>query len=247
MQDAQAIVKAFIREEHLFPPATPLLVAVSGGVDSMVAMHLLAQLGYPIHVGHCNFQLRGPDSDADEALVRTAAENSRHPFHSISFDTAAYAEEHQLSVQEAARQLRYDWLEELRKQQGLHFTITAHHINDNAETILYNMTKRTGLKGITGIPVKRDKIARPLLCLTRDDISSYAAAHNIDYREDASNKETKYDRNHMRMNVIPQLEHINPKVVDAIDSLGSKMKDAEVLLQERMSQIRSRILIENRN
>jgi tRNA(Ile)-lysidine synthase len=235
-------VRAYIDSQRLFPPRTPLLVAVSGGLDSVVAADLLIGMGYAVGIAHCNFGLRGQASDEDQAFVEQLALGRDLPFFTTRFDTEEHAGRSGLSVQEAARELRYHWLEEIRKANGFHFTVTAHHLNDNAETVLYNLVKNTGIRGLHGIPPKRDHIARPLLCLVREEIAAYAAENRIDYREDATNTSVKYSRNFLRIKVIPELESVNPKAVEAISGLSRKAAEAELLMQERIEQIRRKIL-----
>lgn len=235
-------VRSFIREEKLFAPKTPLLIAVSGGIDSMVALDLLCGMDYPVGVAHCNFKLRGAAADRDQQFVEERAIALDLPFFTVSFDTEKNAAEWSVSIQEAARRLRYDWLDQVCRENGFHFVVTAHQSKDNAETVLYNMVKQTGLRGLHGIPPRRDAIVRPLLCLSRQAIREYARENDIPFREDETNTSVKYSRNFIRHEVLPRLQELNPAVISAIDGLSRKVADAEILMEERLTQIRKRIV-----
>ncbi|OWY19186.1 tRNA lysidine(34) synthetase TilS [Sphingobacteriales bacterium UPWRP_1] len=187
-----------------------LLLAVSGGVDSAVMCRLMQESNMQFGIAHCNFGLRGADSDADETFVLELAAQYNVPFYSVQFNTLQFADENKVSVQMAARALRYDWLEDIRQQNGYTFIATAHHQNDIAETMLLNLTKGTGLAGLHGIAPKSGKIVRPLLPFSKAIIENYAQTCNLPFRTDASNAETKYVRNKIRHLVIPALKEINP-------------------------------------
>ena len=228
-------------------PKAPFLLACSGGPDSIAALYILNELGYKVNVGHCNFKLRDNASDEDAKLVEEHCLQLQIPFFITDFDTTAYAEKNKLSIQEAARILRYNWLEKIRKENGLHQIITAHHKDDQVETMILQMAKGCGIKGLSGIPVKQGKIVRPLLGTMKEDILTYLNTNNIEYRIDASNKENKYTRNFIRNAVIPDLQRINPKTVHHLASLGQKAKEAQLLLEERIAQIRKRLVIKRIN
>ncbi|ESU24731.1 tilS protein [Flavobacterium enshiense DK69] len=187
-----------------------LLLAVSGGVDSMVLVHLLHQLQFDISVAHCNFNLRGDESNGDEGFVKSFCKKSGIGFFVINFETKEYADLHKLSIQVSARQLRYNWFNELLEKEGFDFLLTAHHLDDSIETFLINFTRGTGLDGLTGIPQQNDKIVRPLLIFTREEIENYAKENQIGWREDSSNASDKYLRNKLRHKVIPVLKELNP-------------------------------------
>ncbi len=193
-----------IQQKHLFTAADKLLVAVSGGADSVFLSHVLAVNGYSITLAHCNFSLRGEESNRDEAFVRQLAQQLQVPLYSVRFDTAAYATEHQLSIQEAARELRYNWFNRLLNDLQLKYIVTAHHAGDNVETVLLNLFRGTGIKGLTGIPVKRGKIIRPLLQVSRNEIEAYLAEHRLSYVTDSSNLKNDYTRNYIRNVMLPQ-------------------------------------------
>jgi tRNA(Ile)-lysidine synthase len=203
----------FIRQKKLFQPDSDrLLLAVSGGMDSVVLCHLAAQLGLSFSIAHCNFQLRGADADGDETFVKQLALTLNVPFHGIRFQTKKYAAIHQISTQMAARNLRYAWFEKVRQQFGYQYIVTAHHANDNLETVLLNVTKGTGIRGLHGILPKSNYLVRPLLFASRLAIAHYQTKHQLAYREDASNQENDYQRNFIRNIVVPELKTINPSL-----------------------------------
>jgi tRNA(Ile)-lysidine synthase len=186
------------------------LLAVSGGIDSMVMAHLFIGSGYRCAVAHCNFSLRGDESDSDEDLVRIFAEGYGVPFYTVRFDTNRYASENGISTQIAARELRYNWFEQLRKEYGFAKIAIAHNSDDSLETFFINLSRGTGLAGLTGIPQNTASIIRPLLGFSRKDIEEYAAANSVRYREDSSNLSDKYLRNKLRHSVLTALDDINP-------------------------------------
>lgn len=199
-----------IATHRLFTADNKILLAVSGGIDSMVMLHLFHKASFNIGIAHCNFQLRGEDSDRDEALVRTEASSCGVLLHCRRFDTETYAREQSLSIQMAARTLRYDWFRELAAGNQYDYIATAHHLNDSLETVLLNLVRGTGVEGMAGIPLKHEKIVRPLLFATRSMIDEYAAANSIQWRDDASNADDEYQRNFIRLKVVPLLREINP-------------------------------------
>jgi tRNA(Ile)-lysidine synthase len=200
------------------------LLAVSGGIDSMVMAHLFVNSDYRCAIAHCNFSLRGEESDSDENLVRLFADSYRVPFYAIRFDTNKYASENKLSTQLAARELRYNWFEEIKTKHGFTKIAVAHNSDDNLETFFINLSRGAGLNGLTGIPKHTNIIIRPLLGFSRKDIEEYATANNVRYREDSSNLSDKYLRNKLRHLVLPVLDNINPtfreKATESIDYLN---------------------------
>ncbi|HEY0046008.1 MAG TPA: tRNA lysidine(34) synthetase TilS [Flavobacterium sp.] len=218
-----------------------LLLAVSGGIDSMVMVELFSRLNFNISIAHCNFNLRGKESDEDAAFVYKIAEREKIVCFQTSFNTAAYASDHKLSIQVAARQLRYLWFDELLHEYQLDFLLTAHHADDSLETFLINFSRGTGLDGLTGIPEKNGKILRPLLPFSRAEVVKYATDNNIEWREDSSNSSEKYLRNKLRHSVIPQLKDLNvgflPSFSETIKSLQqaqSMVEDASVLIYKQV-------------
>ncbi len=203
--------EAFIHSEGLVSSWDDrLLVAVSGGVDSMVLVSILNRLGFRLAVAHCNFQLRGEASEADSGLVEEWANSQNVPFFRENFEPKAYAAEKGISLQMAARTLRYDWFEKLRKAHGYQWIVTAHHRDDLIETVLINLTRGTGIKGLQGILPKQGQTIRPLLFADKATLMAYAREQNIQWREDISNQSTHYQRNYLRHEVIPRLASFNP-------------------------------------
>lgn len=215
-------------------PNPSFLLAISGGMDSMVLWDLFEQSASKFVVAHGNFQLRGPASDMDEAFVSKQAASRSVSFFSKHFNTLSYAKQHQLSIQEAARDLRYNWLEELRSELDFTFVVTAHHLDDSLETFLYNFTKGSGLKGLLGIPETNGKIIRPLLDFPRASLEIYYHSRQLSHREDASNASDKYQRNKLRLKVIPVLNEINPGLAERFLRTQEILKDTYYLFQEQV-------------
>jgi tRNA(Ile)-lysidine synthase len=190
-----------------------LLLAVSGGLDSMVLLHLFQQLDYEIVVLHCNFQLRGLESFGDQQFIQEYTSQHNIQLSFTQFDTEAFANDYKLSIQIAARELRYSWFyEQLEIQEG-DYILTAHHADDNLETFFINLSRGTGLDGLTGIPAQNDTVIRPLLPFTRKEIEEYAAKQDLKWREDSSNASDKYLRNKIRHHLIPILKELNPNFI----------------------------------
>ena len=229
---------AHIRQHKLLLKAHKALLAVSGGMDSMAMAELFRASSYPFAIAHCNFQLRGQDSEDDQAFVEQQAEALGVDCYTARFDTEAYARQHKLSVQMAARKLRYDWLEETRKQTGCDAIATGHHLDDALETLLINLSRGTGIDGIKGIPRKNRKVIRPLLFTGREEIARFIHEQKIPYREDHSNQETKYLRNKIRHQVLPLLKEINPELSVTIDEFFSRMQAASDFYHIKVEQAR---------
>jgi len=224
-------------KEHLhknlhFLTGKKLLLAVSGGIDSMVLVHLLYHLNYDITIAHCNFNLRGEESDADEQFIRDYAAQYTIKVFVTGFNTTAFAKDAKLSIQIAARQLRYSWFAELLKENSLDYLLTAHHLDDSIETFLINFTRGTGLEGLMGIPQINDSIIRPLLPFTRTDIEGYAKENNIQWREDSSNASNKYLRNKLRHDVVPVLKELNPSFATSFSQTLLNLQQAQSLVQD---------------
>ncbi len=203
-------VKQFIEKEALFTRKDKILIGVSGGRDSIALLHVLYRLGYDIVVAHCNFHLRGEESNRDSEFVTKHVQDMDVPFYTIDFDTELYARQNKLSIEMAARELRYEWFESLLKLTGCKYIAVAHHADDVVETFLINITRGTGLHGLTGIKAKNGNIVRPFLRITRNDINDYIYDNGLDYVEDSTNSEVVYVRNKVRNIIIPALETINP-------------------------------------
>jgi len=206
----------YISENSLLAKGDKILITVSGGIDSVTLAQLCYEAGYAFGIAHCNFQLRGKESDEDEAFVRQLASQYGVSFYLKKFDTHSYCVEKKISIQMGARELRYAWFDEIAREEGYNCIAVAHNRDDIAETILLNLIRGTGLKGLTGIKAKSGLIIRPLLFAPRDEIRKYAADKGLSYREDSSNKETKYHRNLIRSEIIPLMEKINPSFSDTL-------------------------------
>lgn len=218
--------------------SSTLLVAVSGGVDSMVLVDLLKNCGISFVVAHCNFMLRGEESNQDAQFVEEYCTKYSIIQHSIAFDTTTYAQTHKQSTQIAARELRYHWFDQLMQENGYTHLATAHHLDDSLETFLINFTRGTGMEGLLGIQ-QTDKIIRPLLSFTRDEILSYAKANGLVWREDSSNASDKYLRNKIRHHIIPTLKEINPTLLDNFNSTLTHLNQASGFAQEMATQVLS--------
>lgn len=203
--------QTFITENQLFRKDAKILLAVSAGVDSVVLCHLFNQTKLNFGIAHCNFKLRNRAADEDEAFVAKLAQKLAIPFFSTAFDTQAYARKEKISIQMAARALRYEWLENIRQQFDFQYIVTAHHLNDSIETFFYNFAKGAGIRGLQGISAQNGYLIRPLIFATKQDILDFAHANHILFREDASNQEDKYARNKIRHRVLPVFQGLNPK------------------------------------
>ena len=204
--------RQFIQQHELFSASEKILLAVSGGLDSTSMAHLFKACGFSFGIAHINFGLRGKESDDDELFCLELAEHFGVPFFSAEFDTKKHSLRNKISVQMAARQLRYEWLETIRTENGYSKIATAHHLDDSLETFLLNLARGTGITGLTGIPEKNRSIIRPLLFTTREELERFAVKEKIRYRTDASNAEMYYLRNRIRHKVIPVLRDINPSI-----------------------------------
>jgi len=209
-----------------------LFLAVSGGLDSMVLLHLFNQLPYEIAVLHCNFQLRGLESFGDQDFIQNYCDQNNIPIFTTQFDTEAFAKDYKLSTQVAARELRYSWFYELLETKKFDFILTAHHADDNLETFIINLTRGTGLDGLTGIPEQNDKIIRPLLPFSRDEILTYAEENTIQWREDSSNASNKYLRNKIRHDLVPMLKEINPAFLNAFQKTQSYLQESLEMVED---------------
>ena len=209
-----------------------LLLAISGGIDSMVLLHLFQQSEFSIAMAHCNFQLRGVESFEDQKFVQTYAEENNITFYSTIFDTNFFAEDFQLSVQMAARELRYHWFYELLDSEGYDYIVTAHHADDNLETFIINLSRGTGLDGLSGIPALNDKVVRPLLNFSREEIEAYAQHNRVLWREDSSNASTKYLRNKIRHDLVPILKEINPEFLSSFQKTQSYLQEAQQMVDD---------------
>jgi tRNA(Ile)-lysidine synthase len=231
----------YIEKEHLLMPHDKILLTVSGGKDSMLMAHLFAKAGYTIAIAHCNFQLRGSESDADEALVRKFATENNVPIYVKHFDTKIYAKDHQISIQMAARELRYTWFEKLRHELQFDRIAVAQHLNDHIETVLLNLSRGTGLQGLQGIFPIRERIIRPLLFLKASEIEHFVNMYGIAYRDDQSNFSTKYARNKIRIDIIPHFKKLQPDFELVFEQNINHFKESYQLLQQFVEPIRRKL------
>ncbi len=216
-----------------------ILLAVSGGVDSMVMLKLFRDAGFRIAVAHCNFRLRGTESDADEAFVKQSCQQLDVPCFSKGFDTQEYAASQKISIQMAARDLRYEYFRELKATFGFDYIATAHHFSDSIESIFLNLVRGTGIDGFRGIAASKEDVIRPLLFATRLMIRDYAVATGVAWREDASNDSDDYARNFVRHQIIPKLVEMNPGFEDGFRSTQERMLGARELARGFIQQLRS--------
>jgi len=207
-------------------------IAVSGGIDSMVLVHLFQKIGFQFAILHCNFQLRGKESDADMEFVQNYADKFDIPWSIGHFDTKAYAKEMKVSTQVAARELRYDWFDEQLIEKEFDYVLTAHHADDSLETFMINLSRGTGLDGLLGIPKLNETIVRPMLIFTRDEIEMYAKESSILWREDSSNATDNYVRNKIRHHLAPVLKDINPNFLDAFQNTIQYLQQAKSMIDD---------------
>ena len=211
----------YIDKNRLFTIHDKVIVAASGGIDSMVLVDLIQHAGIPYIIAHCNFGLRGVESDGDELFVQSIAAKYKVTFLSKSFNTTEYAAKKNISIQIAARELRYQWFEEIAQKESIANVLLAHHADDVAETMLINLCRGTGLAGLHGILPRNGLFARPLLFAQRSEIQAHAEEHNIKYREDSTNKKDKYARNNIRHHVIPALKASYPEAVQSFNKTAA--------------------------
>jgi tRNA(Ile)-lysidine synthase len=237
-------VQNHINQNLSFLLDSKLLIAISGGVDSVVLMHLCHKSKLDFALAHCNFNLRGKESDTDEKFVLQLAEDLNKKCFVECFETEEYAKQHKLSTQMAARELRYNWFNELAEQLQFDYILTAHHADDNLETFLINLSRGTGLDGLTGIPEINENIVRPLLQFSREEIEHYANTNNLKWREDASNTSTKYLRNKLRLEVIPKLKEINLQLLQNFNTTIAHLQDSKVIIDDRIEAISDTVISE---
>jgi tRNA(Ile)-lysidine synthase len=223
-----------------------LLVACSGGLDSVVLSRLLHTLEYKTAIAHCNFSLRGSESDEDALFTKNLAEILQIPFHSETFDTETFAKDHKLSIQMAARELRYQWFEEVAQNFGYEYVLTAHHADDDLETFFINLSRGTGLRGLTGIPKQNEKVLRPLLSFSREAILTYAKNQNIYWREDSSNAKTDYLRNQLRIAVLPKFKDVSEKVLLNFQKTQQHLTSSQALIDDYMALVYTLVISETK-
>jgi tRNA(Ile)-lysidine synthase len=220
-----------IKTNFPFLANEPFYIAVSGGIDSMVLVHLCAQLNLNFEVVHCNFMLRGAESDAETQFIESFCNSNGIPIHTKYFDTNTIATNTKESIQITARNLRYDWFQEIISL-GFDYVLTAHHLDDSLETVLINFSRGTGLEGLTGIPAQNVNFIRPLLPFSRDEIENYALENKIQWREDSSNASDKYFRNKLRHDIVPILKEFNTGFLDSFQNTLHHLQQAESLVND---------------
>ncbi|MDF9795589.1 tRNA(Ile)-lysidine synthase [Catalinimonas alkaloidigena] len=230
---------AFINETNLFTKNTPILLAVSGGVDSAVMADLFAEANFSFAMAHCNFHLRAEESDGDETFVRQLASQYGVECYIQDFDTIDYAEREKMSIEMAARKLRYAWFKSLLSQHNYTYVATAHHKNDVLETVLFNLSRGTGIAGLHGIKPKKGNVIRPLLFADRKQIENYAREKQLLWREDRSNQDEKHRRNLIRRKVIPVLEEVNPNLLQTMEISLERISETEDVFRAVVKDLRS--------
>jgi tRNA(Ile)-lysidine synthase len=228
----------FIKKNNLFTGDERILLAISGGLDSMVMLSLFLQTQFKFGVAHANFKLRGEESEGDEAFVKSFCAANQIPFFTTAFDTNNYAAEKKISIQMAARELRYVWFRQLLKQEGYNKVATAHHLDDQSETIFLNMVKGEGLKGLTGMPLNKRNVIRPLMFATREDLEHFARNNHLKWREDSTNKEDNYHRNFIRHQIFPRIHKINPGLNESLLRTSVKARGEMMILNYGLTAIK---------
>ncbi len=237
----QERVRQYINRERLFTPTDKVLVALSGGADSVALLCLLQALGYECEAAHCNFHLRGEESDRDETFVRLLCAKRRVPLHTVHFATGRIAEERHISIEMAARELRYEWFEKVRQECSAAVIAVAHHQDDSVETLLLNLIRGTGIGGLRGIRPRNGHIVRPLLCLDRKAVIRYLQRIGQEYVTDSTNLQDEYTRNKIRLNLLPLMQEINPSVKESILTTATHLDDAFSIYRQGIEDGKRRV------
>ncbi len=233
---------AYIKKNHLFGSAEKLILTISAGADSVALAHLFKELNYDFILAHCNFNLRGNESDEDEVFVKNLAEKFGVKCFLKQFETKDFADKNKLSIQMAARDLRYKWFEELRVKLNYDFIVTAHHRDDDIETFFINILRGTGIKGMLGIQPKKEKIIRPLLPFSKQEIYDFLQTNKLDFREDSSNNDVKYLRNKIRLQLLPLLQEMNPSIAETISKEMEYLSGVSAIYFAEIKRQKNKIL-----
>ena len=237
----------FVKEKQLFEPNQKVLLAVSGGIDSMVLLSLFEKAGFDYGVAHCNFNLRGKESDQDESFVKEHMDMHGIPAYFDRFDTEEYASLNGISIEMAARELRYEFFEKIRVENEFDFIATAHHQDDMIETFFLNLSRKTGIKGLTGIKEKKEHIIRPMLFASRKDIELFARQNYINFREDSTNNEIVYQRNFLRHKILPLFSELNPSFKKNIIASIKNLREVENLYDTFISAENKKVITQREN
>jgi tRNA(Ile)-lysidine synthase len=237
-------LKNHIQQNFSFLQDKKLLVATSGGLDSMVLVHLFQKLNFNFALAHCNFQLRNLESDEDQKFVTNYSKQHNIPFFTTKFDTKKYSETYKLSTQVAARNLRYDWFNEILIQEKFDYIITAHHADDDVETFLIHISRGTGLEGLTGIPSQNGNIIRPMLPFSRKEIEIYASENQLQWREDSSNASDKYVRNKIRHHIVPVFKEINDSFLQSFQNTLEHLNQQQSLADDAVLLVYEKVVSE---
>lgn len=238
----------YVKDQSLFSHDDKILLTVSGGIDSVAMLHCFKEAAIvDFGVAHCNFGLRGSESDEDELFVQKLAKRAKVSFHTHSFDTEAFAVQEKISIQMAARQLRYSWFQNLIDTYGYNYIATAHHRNDSIETVFFNLIKGTGIAGLHGISPKSGKIVRPILFADKEMIMDFVAQKQLSWREDSSNESIKYARNAIRHDVIPIFKKINPDLENTFQQTMERLREVEAVFNKKVATLKEEVLLRREN
>lgn len=232
----------YIEKEDLFSPDHKILIALSGGADSVALLHILHAAGYHCEAAHCNFHLRGEESNRDEQFVRQLCQQSDILLHTIDFDTEKYATEKHISIEMAARELRYNWFEKTRAECQADVIAVAHHQDDSVETMLLNLIRGTGITGLLGIRPRNGAVVRPLLCLNREEIIRYLQSIGQDFVTDSTNLQDEYTRNKIRLTLLPLMQDINPSVKNNLIETSNYLNDVAIIYTKYIAEAKQNLL-----
>lgn len=241
------LIASYIEKNALLEKGDTVIAGLSGGADSVCMTHILCRLGYQVIAAHCNFSLRGSESDRDQKFVEDFCYRNSIELHTTRFDTTAYASEHKLGIEEAARELRYRWFEELRRKTGAAAICVAHHRDDSIETSLLNLARGTGITGICGIRCRNGRVVRPLLGVSRTDIEEYLNEQELSYVTDSTNLETHYNRNKIRNIIIPEFQKIKPGFCDTMAANIENFTAVNAIYQDSINREKERVLTKKEN